>query len=107
MAPQLKTALSPVRPSVGRHCGEYHGRWTTWVSKRGPMQHSVKRRDWGNERGQGPGSKDLPECRTLVMMMMMMMMMTVAQPGGGIWGICPSRNFSGIFFTTDILSLKQ
>src|SRR2546425_585296 len=31
MARKLKTSLSPVRPSMGRSCGEYHGR-TPWVS---------------------------------------------------------------------------
>ena len=33
------------------------------------MQHSVKRRDWRKERGQGPGAKNMPESRTLIMMM--------------------------------------
>src|SRR5437867_4507859 len=31
---------------MGRSYGEYHGRYTPWVSRRNPMQHLVKRRGW-------------------------------------------------------------
>src|SRR2546425_13335594 len=35
---------------MGRSYGEYHGRYTPWVSRRSPMQHLVKGRSW--EKGE-------------------------------------------------------
>src|SRR2546425_8138465 len=35
---------------MGRRYGEYHGRYTPWVSRRSPMQHLAKRRSW--EKGE-------------------------------------------------------
>ena len=44
---QENTAASvPFSPSMGRSYGEYHGRYTPWMSRRGSMQHLVKRRGW-------------------------------------------------------------
>src|SRR2546425_10035743 len=60
---------------MGSSCGEYHGRLTPWVSRRGPMQHPVKIRDWGKRIAKEPGATDLPEGRTRMMMMMMMILL--------------------------------
>src|SRR2546425_1230617 len=43
---------------MARSYGDYHGRYTPWVSRRSPMQHLIKRRDWvkgkATERCQKP-----------------------------------------------------